>query len=197
MRRSVIRRGIPKVRYKLIQIDGIGNGKLYRRVVSVGLVLPMDSELFEWKLAVDRIWSAATPDYGEAARLVADIAGASRDAILRQAATQALPILRSAAAESADRTCRTAARRRLGVILTVLHTLTAPRFGRRPTGPPPATAEQRYRQVLGLPLGRPLSAAEIHRAYKRVAKRAHPDAGGSAREFVELSAARDGLMKAK
>jgi curved DNA-binding protein CbpA len=46
-----------------------------------------------------------------------------------------------------------------------------------------------------LPLGRPLSGAEIHRAYKRAAKRAHPDAGGSAREFLELSAARDVLMK--
>jgi curved DNA-binding protein CbpA len=48
-----------------------------------------------------------------------------------------------------------------------------------------------------LPLGRRLSGVEIHRAYKRVAKRAHPDAGGSAREFLELSAARDALMKAR
>jgi hypothetical protein len=155
----------------------------------------MDTQLLEWRTAVDRIWSAAAPDYLEAARLAADMAGASQDTILRQAATQALPILRSASAEDADRTTRDAARRRLGVILAVLHTLTAPRFGKRPTGAPPATSEQRYRQMLGLPLGRPLSNAEIHRAYKRVAKRAHPDAGGSAREFVELSAARDGLMK--
>jgi curved DNA-binding protein CbpA len=46
-----------------------------------------------------------------------------------------------------------------------------------------------------LPLGRRLSGVEIHRAYKRVAKSAHPDAGGSAHEFQELSAARDALMK--
>jgi hypothetical protein len=157
------------------------------------VVLPMDTQLSEWRTAVDRVWSAATPDYHEAARLVADMAGASENTILRQAATQALPILRSAAAEGADATTRAAARRRLGVILAVLHTLTTPRFGKRPTGPP--SPEQRYRQMLGLPLGRPLSGAEIHRAYKRAAKRAHPDAGGSAREFVELSAARDGLMK--
>ena len=57
------------------------------------------------------------------------------------------------------------------------------------------TPEECYRQMLGLPLGRRLSRAEIHRAYKHVAKRAHPDAGGSAREFQELSAARDALMK--
>ena len=155
----------------------------------------MDTQLAEWKLAIDRIWSAAAPDYREAARLAADIAGASRDAILRQAATQALPILRSASTEAADRPTRDAARRRLCVILDVLHTLTTPRFGKRPAGSPLPTSEQRYRQMLGLPPGRPLSAAEIHRAYKRAAKRAHPDAGGSAREFVELSAARDGLMK--
>jgi hypothetical protein len=160
-----------------------------------GVVLPMDTQLLEWKLAVDRIWSAAAPDYHEAARLAADMAGASRDTILRQAATQALPILRSASAENADQTTRDAARRRLGVIVTVLHTLTAPRFGKRPTGPQLPTSEQRYRQMLGLPLGRPLSGAEIHRAYKRVAKRAHPDAGGSAGEFLELTAARDVLMK--
>jgi curved DNA-binding protein CbpA len=46
-----------------------------------------------------------------------------------------------------------------------------------------------------LPLGPRLSRAEIHRAWKHVAKTAHPDAGGSAREFLELSAARDALMK--
>ena len=44
-------------------------------------------------------------------------------------------------------------------------------------------------------LGRRLSGPEIHQAYKRVAKRVHPDAGGNAREFQELSAARDALMK--
>jgi hypothetical protein len=155
----------------------------------------MDTQLVEWKLAVDRIWSAAEPDFHEAARLAADMAGSSENTILRQAATQALPILRGAAAEGADSTTRAAARRRLGIIVAVLHTLTTPRFGKRPTGPQPPTSEQQYRQMLGLPLGRALSGAEIHRAYKRAAKRAHPDAGGSARQFLELTAARDGLMK--
>ena len=154
----------------------------------------MDRQLADWKFDVERIWSAATPDYREAARLAAEIAGAS-DAMLRQAATQALPILRSAATETTDRATQAAARRRLGVIRDVLHGLTTPRFGQRQDSPKPLTSEERHRQLLGLPLDRRLSAPEIHRAYKRVAKRAHPDAGGSAREFLELSAARDALMK--
>jgi len=115
--------------------------------------------------------------------------------MLRQAATQALPILRSASAEDADQRTREAARRRLGVIRDVLHDLTTPRFGKREMLSKSLSPEECYRQLLGLPLDRRLSGVEIHRAYKRVAKRAHPDAGGSAREFLELSAARDALMK--
>ena len=155
----------------------------------------MDRQLREWKLGVERLWSAAAPDYYEAARLAADIASASEEAILRQAATQALPILRSASSEDADQSTRDAARRRLGFIREVLHELTTPRFGKRQTAAKLPTPKECYRQLLGLPLGRRLSGVEIHRAYKRVAKSAHPDAGGSAREFLELSAARDALMK--
>jgi len=157
----------------------------------------MDRQLPEWKLALERIWSAAAPDYHAAACLAADIANATEEAMLRQAATQALPILRSASAEDADQRTREAARRRLGVIRDVLHGLTTPRFGKRQTLSKSLSPEECYRQLLGLPLGRRLSGVEIHRAYKRVAKRAHPDAGGSAREFLELSAARDALMKAR
>ena len=155
----------------------------------------MDRQLPEWKLGVDRVWSAAAPDYREAARLAADIARASEEAILRQAATQALPILRAASASNADPTTRDAARRRLGVVSSVLHKLSAPQFGRRETDPKPLAPAERHRQMLGLPLGRRLSGPEIHQAYKRVAKRVHPDAGGNARDFLELSAARDALMK--
>jgi curved DNA-binding protein CbpA len=49
--------------------------------------------------------------------------------------------------------------------------------------------------LLGLLLGRRLAGAEIHQAYKRGAKIEHPDSGGNAREFDELSAARDAQMK--
>ena len=90
---------------------------------------------------------------------------------------------------------REAARRRLGVIREALHALTLPRFGKRDAAPASLSAEEHYRQLLGLPLDRRLSAPEIHRAFKRAAKTAHPDAGGDARAFLELSAARDALMK--
>jgi len=155
----------------------------------------MDRHLSEWKHSVELIWSAAAPDYGEAACLAAEISRASEETILRQAAAQALPILRSASTEDADRSTQDAARRRLGVIREVLHTLTTPRFGKRESAAKVPTPQECHRQLLGLPLGRRLSGAEIHRAYKRVAKSAHPDAGGSARRFLELSAARDALMQ--
>jgi hypothetical protein len=155
----------------------------------------MDRKLWEWKIGVERIWSAAAPDYDEAARLAADMAHASVEATLRQAATQALPILRSASSEDADQSTTDAARRRLGVIREALHELTTPQFGKRQIAVKVLTPGECYRQLLGLPFGPRLSRAEIHRAWKRVAKTAHPDAGGSAREFLELSAARDALMK--
>ena len=153
----------------------------------------MDSKLRQWQIEVEQIWSAA--DYHEAARLAAEIASASGETILRQAAAQALPILRSASAENADRGTIEAARRRLGVVREVLHTLTTPRFGKRDTPVKPLAPEERYRQLLGLPLGRRLTASEIQRAYKHVAKTAHPDGGGSAPEFQALSAAREALMR--
>src|SRR5260370_1335127 len=46
---------------------------------------PMESQLWGWKPALERIWSAPAPDYHAAACLVAAIAGASEEAILRQA----------------------------------------------------------------------------------------------------------------
>lgn len=87
-----------------------------------------------------------------------------------------------------------AARRRLGVIREVLHTLATPKFGRRDIPLQTLAPEQRHRQLLGLPLDRRLSAPEIHRAWKRAAKSAHPDAGGSAQAFLALSAAREALI---
>ena len=155
----------------------------------------MDRRIAQWKLGVERVWSAAAPDYGEAARVVDDIARFSDEAVLRRAATQALPILRSAAADDADQITREAARRRLGVIRDVLQSLAIPPFGKRETAVKVLTSEERYRQMLGLPLYARLSAPEIHQAYKRAAKTAHPDAGGSAQQFQELSAARDAVMK--
>jgi hypothetical protein len=157
----------------------------------------MDRNLPEWKFGVDRIWLAASPDYADALRIVAEIADVSEETLLRQAAKQALPSLRNASTGNADGDTRDAARRRLRVVLEVLHTLASPRFGKREASVKLPTLEERYRQLLELPLDRRLSAAEIHRAYKHIAKRAHPDAGGSAGEFLELAAAREALMKQK
>jgi hypothetical protein len=159
-----------------------------------GFGCAMDRHLLEWKLGIDRIWSAATPDYHEAACLAAEIAGASSEAMLRQAATQALPILRSASHDIADAATLDAARRRLGVVREVLHALAEPRFGKRELAAKLPTPEERHRQTLGLPFDRGLTLAEIHRAFKRAAKSAHPDAGGNAQAFLELTAARDALM---
>lgn len=155
----------------------------------------MDRQLADWKFGIERIWSAPAPDYLAAARLADDIARFSDEAVLRRAATQTLPILRSAASGDADRITQEAARRRLGVMREVLQTLTTPQFGRRENAVKTLTPEQSHRQLLRLPPDIRLSRAEIHRAWKRVAKTAHPDAGGSEREFLELSAARDALLK--
>jgi hypothetical protein len=154
----------------------------------------MDRQLTSWKALADRFWSAAAPDFHEAAQLAAEIASAGDDA-LRHAAMQALPSLRNAMAKRADRSARDLAARRFSVVRDRLHVLTAPRFGKRGGEQANLTPQQHNRQLLGLPLGRHLSAPEIQQAYKRTAKTLHPDGGGSAREFVGLLEARDALMK--
>ena len=89
-----------------------------------------------------------------------------------------------------------AARRRLSLVRDALHAAAAPPFGRRGVVEK-VTPEDRHRQMLGLPLHRRLASAEIHQAFKRAAKIMHPDVGGDARQFQELSAAREALMKAR
>lgn len=155
----------------------------------------MERSLSEWKAEFDRIWSAHAPDYGMAVRLARQIADSAEEELLRQAASQALPILRRAAEADADHTTQEAARRRVAIIREVLSALTTPQFGRRRAAQKPLTAEERCRELLGLPLDRCLSEREIHRAYKLLAKRAHPDAGGNAEAFLKISAAHDALMK--
>ena len=155
----------------------------------------MDRHVGEWKHAVDRFWQAEGPDWTEVAHVVTHIAAAAEEADLRHAATQAQPSIRNAAANPQDHMTRVVARRRLGVIRDVLHGLATPKFGRR--GPERIlTEDERYREMLGLPLDGRLAAAEIHQAFRRTAKRAHPDAGGDAHAFLALAAARDALMHA-
>jgi len=155
----------------------------------------MDRRTMEWRLSVERLLSAAALDYLEAERLAAEIVRYSRDEMLRPAATQALPSLRNASMENADRGTLDEARRRFGIVLEVLQSLDVTGFGQRAVAPKQPSPQDRYRQMLGLPLGRKLTPAEIHRAYKRAAKTAHPDGGGNAQQFLALSAAQDALMK--
>jgi hypothetical protein len=155
----------------------------------------MERRLAEWKAELDRIWSAHAPDFCEAVQLAQEIASLGDDETLRHAASQALPILRRATHEDADHAMRDAARRRLGVVREVLTALTTPQFGKRKEALKILTAEERSRELLGLPQGRRLSESEIHRAYKLLAKRAHPDVGGNAEAFLKLSAAHEALMK--
>lgn len=154
----------------------------------------MELQQKQWKRDTDRLWSASPFDVRQAAALAAEIARHSGDEGLRQAAAQALPSLRGASLKTSDQMSRDLGRRRFGAIRDALHTLDAPRFGKRASVPEP---EQQHRRLLGLPSGRHLSEPEIQQGYKRTAKRLHPDAGGSVREFTELSAARDALMKRK
>ncbi|MBI5322232.1 hypothetical protein [Bradyrhizobium sp.] len=153
----------------------------------------MDRHVGEWKHAVDRFWQAEGPDWTEVAHVMASIAATAGEADLRHAATQAQPSIRNAAANPQDHMTRVVARRRLGVVRDVLHELVTPKFGRRGTERVP-TEDERFRQMLGLPLDRQLAATEIHQAFRRSAKRMHPDAGGDAHAFLALSAARDALM---
>jgi hypothetical protein len=152
----------------------------------------MDMQQKQWKRDADRLWAASPFDVREAASLAAEIARHGADEALRPAAAQALPSLRGACMKTSDQMSRNVARRRFGAIRDALHALDAPRFGKRAAVP---AGEQQHRLLLGLPAERQLSDPEIQQGYKRAAKRLHPDAGGSAREFTELSAARDALMK--
>jgi hypothetical protein len=154
----------------------------------------MELQQKHWKRDADRLWAAPPFELREAAALAAEIARHGGDQRLRQAAAQALPSLRGASLKTSDQSSRNIARRRFSAIRDALHGLDAPSFGKRAAVPAP---EQQHRRVLGLPAERQLAESEIQQSYKRAAKRLHPDAGGSAAEFTELSAARDALMKRK
>ena len=156
----------------------------------------LDSRLDSWKLVLERLRSAQSPDFAEAGRLVAEIARMSTDTMLRQAAEQALPVLRQAA-DNDDRGVTLAAQRRLGVVLEVVHDLTAPRFGRRNAAPKKLSSEDRARKMLGLPLAVQLTCEDINQAYRRAAKGMHPDHGGSAQAFIDIAAARVVLFHAR
>src|SRR5262245_45895256 len=135
----------------------------------------MIAQIESWKLALERSRSARSMEWNEASRIAAEIARGCADATLRHAAEQALPVLRQAALDAENHDITDAARRRLGVVMDVMHGLTAPRFGRRSALPKQLTGEERARKTLGLPLAVQLTCEDIHQAYRRLAKTMHPD----------------------
>src|ERR1700736_6290249 len=142
-------------RNKLIQNDHIRNGRP-RWCVDIRQGLrAMDGKTNAWKQAADRLWLESRPDWREAAKLMAEIAGGSEDETVRHAASQALPVLRNASLIRADRARSDAARRRLSLVRDALHAAAAPPFGRRGVVEK-VTPEDRHRQMLGLPLHRRL-----------------------------------------
>ncbi|WP_442753503.1 J domain-containing protein [Methylocystis sp. JAN1] len=51
-----------------------------------------------------------------------------------------------------------------------------------------------HREALDLPAEGALEASEVNAAFRRLAKRAHPDAGGSNEDYRRIAAARDALL---
>jgi len=61
--------------------------------------------------------------------------------------------------------------------------------------PAPPPDDRPHRETLALPLSGALARPQINAAFRRLAQKAHPDAGGSHEQFVRLSTARDALLK--
>jgi hypothetical protein len=55
--------------------------------------------------------------------------------------------------------------------------------------------EQEYREALDLPLQGALEPSENNSAFRRLAKTAHPDAGGAKEAYHRITEARDALLK--
>lgn len=56
-------------------------------------------------------------------------------------------------------------------------------------------SEKKHRQLLELPVEGELEETQIKTAYRRMAKTAHPDVGGSHELFVKITEARDTLLE--
>lgn len=54
--------------------------------------------------------------------------------------------------------------------------------------------DQEHREALRLPIEGELTATEIKAAFRRLAKTAHPDAGGSNEDYRRIAEARDALL---
>lgn len=54
---------------------------------------------------------------------------------------------------------------------------------------------QEHREILKLPMEGELLPSEINAAFRRLAKKAHPDAGGSNEDYRRIAEARDALIE--
>jgi len=52
-----------------------------------------------------------------------------------------------------------------------------------------------HRQILQLPMAGPLQPSHINAAFRRLARTAHPDAGGSDERYRQIAEARDALLE--
>jgi len=55
--------------------------------------------------------------------------------------------------------------------------------------------EQQHREILNLPIDGKLEPRQINAAFRRIAQKAHPDAGGSHDLFVRITQARKALLE--
>jgi hypothetical protein len=72
---------------------------------------------------------------------------------------------------------------------------------RRRHGPRSAGArggdDRRHREALDLPAEGKLASAQIKAAFRKLARKAHPDAGGSHEHFLRITEARDALLEGR
>ena len=161
----------------------------------------MDAREKGWAEEADRLVGASSFSFAGAARLVATIAQNSRDRALVDAAKQVLPSLKAAAIDRSDSFRDAMAQRRFLRLREALHARARPAFGRRAGGPfspsPLRVAKQgeSERLLLGLPGSGEITVEAVRAAFKRAAKAAHPDHGGSTEAFAALVAARDALLE--
>lgn len=55
--------------------------------------------------------------------------------------------------------------------------------------------ERQHRETLNLPIDGKLESSQIKAAFRRLAQKAHPDAGGSNEQFVRITEARNALLE--
>ena len=55
--------------------------------------------------------------------------------------------------------------------------------------------ERQHRETLKLPIDGTLESSQIKAAFRRLAQKAHPDAGGSSEQFIRITEARNALLE--